>query len=196
MANEGPRAYDFEPEFNEEELLQMMLGERRERGEANVVADEMAPDVVQEPNRLNDVNWCQCTNCAGMPSLSECRCCLETQNVNLLIADNGCITQHEDFGTVCLNKAVLRTVLIMRNDVRGHNVDVDRDLDNKSYRYSAYRMFTYWVHGRLGKGVRKVVPSCAVRKIRDKFPDPAGQYVGFIHGDNEEVLEVGEVEAI
>lgn len=131
MANEGPRAYDFEPEFTEEELMLMMLGGRREEGEANLVADEMDIDVAPEPQRLNDVNWCQCTNCAVMPTLSECRCCLETQNVNLLIADNGCITQHEDFETVCLNRAVLRAVLIMRNDVRGHNVDVQRDLDNK-----------------------------------------------------------------
>lgn len=57
-------------------------------------------------------------------------------------------------------------------------------------------MFTYWVHGKLGQGVRKEVPACAVSKIRETFPDPNGVYVGFGMGDDGEEIEVDEVQAI
>ena len=41
----------------------------------------------------------------------------------------------------------------------------------------AYRNFTSWVYGRLGKGVRKPIPACVVAAIRRKFP--AEKYAGF-----------------
>ncbi|KAJ8048299.1 hypothetical protein HOLleu_00552 [Holothuria leucospilota] len=66
----------------------------------------------------------------------------------------------------------------------------------RTYRYAAYRMFTYWVYGKLGQGVRKVVPACAVSKIRETFPDPNGVYVGFQIGDDGVEVEVDEVKEI
>jgi hypothetical protein len=45
------------------------------------------------------------------------------------------------------------------------------------YRYIAYRRFTRWVYGLLGKRNRRVVPACAVKAIREAFPSE--EYAGF-----------------
>ena len=64
----------------------------------------------------------------------------------------------------------------------------------RSYRYAAYRMFTYWTHGILGKGVRRVIPACVLKTIRQTFPADDGRYVGFKQGaDGEQVPVIEEL---
>ena len=55
----------------------------------------------------------------------------------------------------------------------------------RAYRLCAYRLFTSWIHGRLGEGFRLVIPACVVRRIRDTFSDPGNVYVGFVQGVND-----------
>lgn len=48
---------------------------------------------------------------------------------------------------------------------------------HRQYRFIAYRQLTSWCWGWLGRRVRVVLPSCAVHKIRTKFPSTV--YTGF-----------------
>lgn len=45
----------------------------------------------------------------------------------------------------------------------------------------AYRTFIAWIYGILGKGNRKVIPSCALNAVREVFPNPNARYVGFLY---------------
>ena len=47
---------------------------------------------------------------------------------------------------------------------------------------AAYIQFCWFVLARLGRGVRRVIPSCVVTKIRAEYPSHGGQYVGFYDG--------------
>lgn len=66
-----------------------------------------------------------------------------------------------------------------RNDIFAREAHTPQDI-NKSLRHSAYRQYILWVHGRLHREDRRVVPSCCVKAIRRRFPDPTGQYKGFV----------------
>ena len=103
--------------------------------------------------RIGNTVWCTCGYCKEMDTYEESLCCKEDVPGDLM-GELKCITYHDDFETVCLNNAVLRTTLSMLNNLRGDNIT----LDNNSFRYAAYRQFTWWIHNRLGKGVRRVIP--------------------------------------
>ena len=55
---------------------------------------------------------CKCTHCTVMPTFIECRCCREFQGLLDGKLENGCITSHKNFDTLCLYKIVLETAFI------------------------------------------------------------------------------------
>ena len=85
----------------------------------------------------------------------------------------------QDFHVLCLDEAVLALARLYREDVLALPAD---DNFNRANRHSAYRQYVLWTYGKLGAGQRKVIPSCVVWKIRTKYPEPTGQYVGFLPG--------------
>ncbi|XDV38112.1 hypothetical protein PO909_007585 [Leuciscus waleckii] len=116
----------------------------------------------QKEQQLQDVlRWCSCTRCIEMPSDIEKKCCGMTDST-------------------CVNEQVLRLSRRLRNDIYAIHDTQEPGDDNREYRYAAYRNFVLWQCGSLGAGNRIVIPSCCVRRVRDKFPDPNGQYTGFI----------------
>lgn len=68
-------------------------------------------------------------------------------------------------------------------NVQRRYVDLPSDENyNRTNRHVAYRQFMSWTYRKLGEGQRKVILSCVVWKISDKYLESSGQYVGFHHG--------------
>ena len=77
-----------------------------------------------------------------------------------------------DFHIVCLEHSVLTVAIHNRADIYANSIDYSP----ASYRKTAYRQYILKEHGR---GNRRIIPSCVVLCIRDRYPSPDGQYLGF-----------------
>uniref|UniRef100_A0A9J8DH01 P2X purinoreceptor 7 intracellular domain-containing protein n=2 Tax=Cyprinus carpio TaxID=7962 RepID=A0A9J8DH01_CYPCA len=87
-----------------------------------------------------------------------------------------CITAHPCFEPVALNTFVLQAVYGTYRQLYG---DMENTVLNSCYRHLAYKNFVRWCWGYLGRHIRVVIPSCAVTRIREQFPDNTGTYSGF-----------------
>ena len=124
-------------------------------------------------------------------------CCKEivkvVEKMNDLKKPVCCITEHAGFEAVCLNEWVLQTAYYQYRQQYGSDahptptlhkyvkasvvLSFNLSLFYRKYRYTSYRQLTRWCWGWLGKDIRVVLPSCAVVKIREKFPSES--YGGF-----------------
>jgi hypothetical protein len=119
------------------------------------------------PPENESPNWCNCGQCREMPTQEENKCCCQTAMP--------CITTQPLFSQLVLDGNVLDIAMRYREDV----LVVDHQRNNENFRHAAYRQFVLWQHGRLGKGNRRIVPSCSVLAIRSRYPSPNGFYVGY-----------------
>lgn len=163
------KAYEFEPKKKTCSSSNPALPYKRGGG------------MEQEESRTMDSSWCLCGRCAVMPTATECICCKELEAVRGKLGESDgvhCITQHGRFSAMCLEPEILRPVLVLLHDARCSTLQ--EPISNRAYRLCAYRLFTSWIHGRLGAHTRRIIPSCVVRSIRNKFPDDNGVYTGFM----------------
>ena len=111
----------------------------------------------EPPEPENDAErWCICGVCRRMQDEQENVCCQKRT----------CVTSHVMFNTTCLDREVLQLA-------------IRADYSTQSYRKAAYRQHTLWKYGKLGRGNRKILPSCVVTTIRQAYPAPNGNYMGF-----------------
>lgn len=109
--------------------------------------------------------WCMCGVCVAMPTEVENKCCKRRT----------CVTSYHQFAILCIDRTVLETAIKSRCDIRAE----DFVFNTNEFRKAAYRQYIIWKFGKLGKGNRRVCPSCVVKLIRIAFPSNDGQYMGF-----------------
>ena len=147
------KSYQFEPE---KELVKDTDESEEECSEES--DGESQSQTVKE--RTGNTTWCEYCKCKAEKREIDCFCCQEVAALNEKFDKLAvkCITEAEEFRTLCLNKAVLDNVLTGLHDSRGDYLE--KITSNRSYRYAAYKQFPWWVYKWLGKGNRRVIPSC------------------------------------
>ncbi|XP_078384476.1 uncharacterized protein LOC144666909 isoform X2 [Oculina patagonica] len=117
------------------------------------------------PSSVNHLPWCKCGVCQIMPQEVENKCCGQRR----------CVTTHTRFQKLCLDPDVLQLAVRNRGDVRNDR----EDNSTRSFRKASYRQYVLDRYGYLGKGNRKVCPSCVVKTVRQHYPSQTGVYMGF-----------------
>ena len=119
------------------------------------------PRPVEEP--LPD--WCKCGNCHTMPQEIENICC----------KNRNCQGTKRRFAKLCLDVDVLSLCIKSNAGIRND----PQNNSTRAFKRAAYRQYISDKHGYLGKGRRRVAPSCVVGQIRNHLPSTTGVYMGF-----------------
>lgn len=134
-------------------------------------ATELAPTVAASPEPgpspagSSSPPWCKCGVCTIIPQDIENKCCGQRR----------CVTKHTRFQKLCLDADVLQLTIRNRGDIWNDQ----EDNSTRSFRKAGYRQYVLDCYGYLGKGKRKVSPSCLVKTIRGHYPSMTGVYMGF-----------------
>ena len=158
-------------DINTLQRLAIELLRRQPAAYANVVNGELVfgNGFQPEPEPGNNLpEWCNCGHCANMPTQEENKCCAQVRRP--------CISRTNLFRQLVLDGNVLELQMRYREDV----LVLDNHRNNENFRHAAYRQYVLWQHGRLGRGNRRVVPSCCVLAIRSRYPSPIGIYTGYM----------------
>lgn len=124
-----------------------------------------AKEPVNPPSASEQPPFCKCGNCREMPTQIENKCC----------SNSRCLRERQIFKKISLDVDFLRQSIRERADYRAETFD----FSNRSLRKAAYRQYVLWRYGKLGRGNRRVVPSCIVLCIREQYPSPNGLYMGY-----------------
>ncbi|XP_040203022.1 uncharacterized protein LOC120933731 isoform X1 [Rana temporaria] len=138
-------------------------------------------------DRVGKLHWCLCQCCIEMPTQKESMCCREILKVQGHIPEGGkCITESQTFRSEIATEEHVRLMCKVLHLEERPCVDLD---NNRRLRKTAYRAFIAWIYPFLGKK-HAVVPSCAVKVVRELFPDPDGKYVNFVYSQDYNANEM------
>lgn len=119
----------------------------------------------QQDNGQTALPWCKCSVCQEMPKPEENVCCKLTT----------CVTSYQRFQNICIDREVLELAIRAQCDIRAD----EPDYSMSSYRKAAYRQYVLWKYGKLGRGNRRVLPSCVVITVRNAYRSPGEVFMGF-----------------
>ena len=119
------------------------------------------------PNSPNQVpSWCICGQCRPMLNEKERVCCRNEQYNH----------EHQKKFHIVLDERTVRVAILNNADW----LNSPRRFLPATFRKTSYRQYVLWRWGHLGYGNRRVIPSCIIWKIRDAYPEPDGEYMGYM----------------
>ncbi|XP_028513401.1 uncharacterized protein LOC110234130 [Exaiptasia diaphana] len=100
--------FQFEPEY----------GEGDSQNDDISLEDDESEEEETEGGKVrgDPSSWCLCGRCELMETASMCVCCKDLGSVSHLVGDIECVTCHQSFKNVCLNRDVLWTALVSLHD--------------------------------------------------------------------------------
>ncbi|KAL2098293.1 hypothetical protein ACEWY4_007500 [Coilia grayii] len=152
----NPVAYAFEPIRRERKVQIKKVGD----------LDEPLL-LLSGVERVGNTAWCSCGHCTAMPTPWESVCCQEA-HLGHLLGELRCITQSRTYEMLCCERDVLEVAMLSLREVRAETLD--RPINSSLFRLTAYRQFTLWARGHLGRRNRRPIPACVVTTIRTRFP--------------------------
>ncbi|CAI6370991.1 unnamed protein product [Macrosiphum euphorbiae] len=172
------RPYSFEPTVNDIDMADIQPG----RNEPDI------PKQLEGRSKINVNDWCLCNKCIWFTTDQECICCFELEKLHKLLPHSNkktCITEISSFSKIILDEEVLnitrQQIIVKSKNKSKKKMLSSSQPTNKMWRYICYKQFTHWINSwnSIGKGNRIVIPSCVVNKIRQKYPEQDGCYVGY-----------------
>lgn len=114
---------------------------------------------------LNPPSWCKCGKCHEEEDPQDRLCC------------NNHARNHENavFERIVLDEHTIEVALMNNADW----LNLPRIFTAAKMRNTAYRQYILWFWGKLGYKNRKRIPSCIKWQIRDRYPEPDGNYQGY-----------------
>ncbi|XP_060776198.1 P2X purinoceptor 7 [Neoarius graeffei] len=133
-----------------------------------------------QPDPQHDVpSWCVC-----VIGVARCRLIWRGSAVGITLDTASALCPYvfiQEMDHFILDEVVLHLQKLLRNDFLALHTAIEDDV-SKTHHHAAYRQFILWQYGRLTVGDHHVIPSCAVWRIRDKFPDSTNTYTGYVQG--------------
>ena len=132
---------------------------KHRRSEEDSDGDSELSDVEQEVNtRIGNFEWCHCGHCRAMGTSTESICCREIAEITSdRFEGHQCLTLTKEFGEICLIESVMNVTLVGYNNIKHNNRS--GTFINKNLRFASYKLFIRCIHNKLGKGIRRSLPS-------------------------------------
>ena len=138
MGNLAP--YDYKPE-----RAISSSSKETESSENETPSDDATSENENDQlGRVGNKDWCKCGQCKREIQEIDSLYCTE---LLAIIQDKfegkKCITLPHKFEMLCLNKTIIKTVLVGLHETRGDPLKNNKDLQNKSLHFAAYKQFIW-----------------------------------------------------